>query len=36
MKLTAMVWKDKLLVRVIRNKGGFVGCILTLFIWQVT
>jgi len=34
-KSTAMVWKGKSLVGVIGNKGGFVGCVLTLFIWQV-
>ena len=34
-KLTTMVWNGKSLVRVIRNRGGFVGCMLTLFIWQV-
>jgi len=35
MKSTAIVWKGKLLVRVIGNKGGFVRCVLTLFIWQI-
>jgi len=35
MKSTAMVWKGRLLVGVIGNRGGFVGCVLTLFIWQV-
>jgi len=31
-KSAAMVWKGKLLVGVIGNKGGFVRCVLTLFI----
>ena len=32
MKLMAMVWNGRELVGVIGNKGGFVGCVLTLFI----
>ena len=35
MKSMATVWKGRVLVGVIGNRGGFVGCMLILFAWQV-
>jgi hypothetical protein len=32
MKSMAIVWKGRVLVGVIENRGGFVGCVLILFI----
>ena len=36
MKSMAMVWNGRELVGVMGNSGGWVGCVLILFIWQVT
>jgi hypothetical protein len=35
MKSTAIVWKGRVLVGVMGYSRGCVGCVFTLFIWQV-